>query len=96
MKRRTVSMLLASLPLAAWRVSPSAAEDSCADIENLPRSESGLRAALGFELHTTGEQRCAGCAFFTADADDSGCGRCSLFSGGPVYTDSVCNSWAAE
>lgn len=96
MRRRTLSILLASLPLAAWRAPVSADESACGNIENLPRSQRGLRDALGFELHTSGEQRCSTCAFFTASSDDSACGQCSLFNGGPVYADSVCNSWGSE
>lgn len=96
MKRRTVSALLVGLPLVSWRGSSSADEGTCGNIENLPRSQQGLRDALGFELHTSGEQRCDTCAFFTPTEGEDGCGQCSLFNGGPVYADSVCNSWGTE
>ena len=96
MKRRIVSTLLAGLPLLVWRASASASEGACGNIENLPRRQRSLRDALGFELHTEGELRCETCAFFTATEGGGACGQCSLFNGGPVYADSVCNSWGAE
>lgn len=95
MKRRTVSALLAGLPLVAWRAPVLASEGSCDNIESLPRRERALRDSLGFELHASGEERCNTCAFFTADGDGR-CGQCELFNGGWVYADSVCNSWGAE
>lgn len=91
--RRHMLAALGSLPFVAWSYSASAAQ--CFDPNKLPNA--GLRKSLNFKaVSSDSKKNCAACAFFTATSNQSECGKCVLFAGGPVSRNSVCDSWAAK
>lgn len=89
--RRDVMKWIGVAPLAAWATSAMA--QTCVDPARLPTDQQSVRAALGYVLHTPDPaKRCIKCAFFTAVSPT--CGKCQMLSGGAVFPDSVCESFA--
>jgi len=72
------------------------AAGKCVNLADLPDSQQSLRQSVNFHLTSPepDKRRCELCAFFTAT--EGGCGQCQLFSGGPVASVSVCDSFAAK
>lgn len=92
-RRQVVALLFGILPAVSAASAASAAV--CLDLNALSPSEKGLRDSLNFKLHSQDAvKQCHSCAFFEAAAD--GCGRCQLLTGGPVFPDSVCDSFAKK
>lgn len=91
--RRHMLVILSLLPLVPSSRAASAAQ--CFDPTKPPNA--GLRKSLNFKaVSSDPNKKCAACAFFTATSDQSECGKCVLFAGGPVFRNSVCDSWAAK
>ena len=85
---------LSAARAAAPAKGPAAAR--CVNLAELPDSQQSLRQSVNFHVTSPepDKRRCELCAFFTAT--EGGCGQCQLFSGGPVATVSVCDSFAAK
>ncbi|HEX7855220.1 MAG TPA: high-potential iron-sulfur protein [Sphingobium sp.] len=89
--RRDVLRLIAGASLLTF--SSASMAEICFDPAKLPNA--GMRRSLNFQaVASDPKKRCAGCAFFTRALGD--CGKCSIFSGGPVSVQSVCDSWAPK
>src|SRR3954462_14689618 len=87
--RAAAPMLLGGLARAAK------AADACADLDALPAVQKNLRKSLEFKVDSGDpKKRCGLCAFYTAAAGD--CGKCQLFSNGPVGAGSICKSFALK
>lgn len=92
-RRHAVALLFGAVPALAAATAAQAA--ICVDMNALPPSDKSMRESLNFKLHSADAQKqCHICAFFEAAGD--GCGHCQLLSGGPVFADSVCDSWAQK
>ncbi len=66
----------------------------CSNPDDWSLSESGLRKANNYtELSADPEKNCLNCAFFKADAPDSSCGQCEIFTG-IAHKDGHCDSWS--
>ena len=94
--RRNVLAFGLAAPLAGMALvrASGAAAQACVKGDDLTASQVSLRAALKYEDPSTEPAKvCAGCAFFTADAD--ACGQCKLLNG-PVSAKGRCSSWAAR
>jgi High potential iron-sulfur protein len=96
--RRNMLRASAAAPLLLLGLATSArAADAvaCFDLDSMPSSQKNLRKSLGFKPQSTDPKKhCGICNFFTPSEGD--CGKCTLLSGGPVSTGSVCNSWVAK
>lgn len=98
--RRGFFTVLAASPLLLMGFAgrPTAAQaqaSACVDMAKLPMSERSIRNSLGFKVQTDKpDKKCGTCAFFTPSGGE--CGKCQLFSNGPVGANSVCNSWAKK
>jgi len=81
--------------IALAAVTPSiAAPAQGAEACTTPESEA-LRVSLNYRNPAPdASKRCAGCAFFSASADKTGCGSCEMLSGDPVEADAWCESWS--
>ena len=67
----------------------------CYDASALPLSQRSRRRALGYvDTSSDPAKQCARCSFFTAAV--SGCGSCTMLSGGAVNVGGVCNSFARK
>lgn len=79
---------------AALQSAAAAAEPACFNPEALPASQKNMRNSLNFRIASSDpKKKCGSCAFFTPQGS-AGCGVCTLLSGGPVLSGSVCDSWA--
>jgi hypothetical protein len=77
---------------AMW--SGAAMAESCFDPAKLPNAS--MRRSLNFQpVSSDPKKKCGGCVFFTS-AGTGDCGKCTIFSGGPVAAQSVCDSWAPK
>ena len=93
--RRSFLALAGSVPFAVAGLSSAAYAATCYDPNALPLSQKSRRRALGYvDQSTDPAKKCGGCAFFTAT--EPGCGKCQLFSGGPVNAGGVCRSYAPK
>lgn len=90
--RRDTLRLIVGTGMFAW--SGVGLADACFDPARLPNA--GMRRSLNFQaISTDPKKKCASCAFFTKTASGD-CGKCAIFSGGPVSAQSVCDSWASK
>lgn len=90
--RRDVLRLILGTGMIAW--SSASFADACFDPAKL--SNAGMRRSLNFQpVSGDPKKKCAGCAFFIKAAAGD-CGKCAIFSGGPVSAQSVCDSWASK
>jgi hypothetical protein len=91
--RRSFLAAASTVPFALAGFGAAAQAAACYDPEKLPLSQKSRRRALGYvEVSSDPKKNCALCSFFTAT--EPGCGKCQLFSGGPVRGDAVCRSFA--
>jgi High potential iron-sulfur protein len=86
-----------ALKIIAWggamAGSGTAVAQSCLDLAKLPNAS--LRRSLNFQSNSADpKKQCGGCTFFTRMSQGE-CGKCAIFSGGPVSSKSVCDSWTA-
>lgn len=93
--RRAVLAVLGGVLAAPFSVAAAAGTPACPDPASLTPSQKSRRRSLGYtEPAPDEDRRCARCAFFSAD--NAGCGKCQLLSGGTVSPQGVCNSFAAK
>lgn len=95
--RRDILALAAAVPAAlVFGAAASAASPAvCYDPNTLPLSQKSRRRSLGYvDVSPEPAKKCGGCAFFTAT--QPGCGKCALFSGGPVNASGYCRSFAPK
>ena len=93
--RRNFLALAGTAPLAALAFGSAAHAAVCYDPNTLPLSQKSRRRALGYvDASADPVKKCGACAFFTAA--EPGCGKCALFSGGPVNAAGVCRSFAPK
>jgi hypothetical protein len=91
--RRDFLFLAGTAPLAALTVGGVAEAAVCYDPDTLLPGQKSRRRALGYvDQSPNPPRRCGACVFFTAT--QPGCGKCALFSGGPVAAAGVCRSFA--
>ncbi|MET1755849.1 hypothetical protein ABVV53_10315 [Novosphingobium sp. RD2P27] len=91
-RRRFLGLVLTSAPLIGVLASTSARAATCYDPAALPLSQKNRRRSLGYmEVADDPAKRCAGCAFFTATAEE--CGQCAMLSS-TVNSGASCGSFA--
>jgi hypothetical protein len=91
-RRRFLTYAAIGAPVAA--LGAAGAKAACYDPAALPLSQRNRRRSLGYvEAATDPAKRCAGCAFFTANATD--CGACALLNA-QVNAGASCSSFAAR
>lgn len=92
--RRSLLGLIAAAPIGIVAARAQGGP-ACYDPAALPAAQKGLRNALAFKDVTPDPAKhCSLCVFFTGSRP--GCGNCTLFSGGPVSANSVCNSFGRK
>lgn len=92
--RRVLLTAALALPAAAFG-GTAAAQGACVDLAALSSGQKSMRTSLNFKMVSDDpNRRCGGCAFYTAA--EGACGKCQLFSGGPVPAQGRCDSWTAR
>lgn len=85
------------LGLSACGDSSDATALLCADPKTMTSAQESVRRTLNYaEISPDPATVCAGCAFFKASSEASGCGRCEMFAGEPVNPGGHCDSWSAD
>ena len=73
----------------------TAAANVCADPAKLDPSQNSLRESLHYaEMSPNPATVCAGCAYSHFAKPGDMCGRCDIYSGGPVNARGHCDSWS--
>jgi hypothetical protein len=98
LSRRELMKRSAQLVIAtsvAHQAASQAAENPCADPNNMDSGEKSLRKSFNYvEASADPSQTCSICSFFKSS--NGACGTCMMFNGGPANLRGHCDSWTRK